>query len=432
MRKEEESGQIVILLAIALLALLMVAALAIDGGMFYSERRFAQNGADASSMGGAGYAANYLEDQHITYESFSCTSAAVINSINGAEDEALLRASSNNYIIEKNNPTTDHGVVTECVNNPSSFDKHIDVKVTITSETSTSLAHLFFPDNLVSTSVAITRIKPRRTVAFGNAIASLGSACHENDGGVNIVGNDEPIIVNGGGIFSNSCIEGSGDASITVNGAGISLVGSGVSLSGGATISAEYGITPNFTPMAIDLIEPPPDCGAGAAQDIQITGHNDGELWPGNYSQIRFSGNQLTLHPGTYCLTGEVRFSDGEVTGNGVTFYMNTSDNFTVTANAVVDISSPVSPDPFPGLLIYRNPAYDGDVSLEGGGLSYFGGTILTPSGNIDVGGNSSIKQTYSTQLIGEYVKVHGNAGVEIDFDTSLVSQVPAYLDLIK
>jgi hypothetical protein len=98
----------------------------------------------------------------------------------------------------------------------------------------------------------------------------------------------------------------------------------------------------------------------------------------------------------------------------------------------MVDISSPISPDPFPGLLIYRNPAYDGDVSLEGGGLSYFGGTILTPSGNIDVGGNSSIKQTYSTQLIGEYVKVHGNAGVEIDFDTSLVSQVPAYLDLIK
>lgn len=435
MNKKEESGQIVILLAIALLALLIVAALAIDGGMFYSERRFAQNGADASSLGGGGYAANYLESQHVTYENFTCTSSDVLNAISGGKNEAVLRASSNNYAITIDDP--DHGVIATCVNNPSNFEKYIDFSVKITSETSTAFAHLIFPDNLVSTSEAVTRIQPRHNIAYGYAIASLGSSCHENDGGVSLVGNDEPININGGGIFSNSCIEGSGDVAITVNGAGIGLVDPNISTNGGASITATGGITGNHTPMPALLIKPEHlPCGSNPEQDIQITGNNSGTLDPGNYGQIRFSGDTLTLNPGIYCVTEEVRFSDGVVSGTDVTFYLKSNSDFIVTANAEVSLEAPdVDPDVNPvvgGLLIYRDPAFDGLVALEGSGTSYFSGTILTPSGDIDIGGNSAVKQTYSTQLIGEFVKVHGNAGVDINFDTSQNTQVPSYLNLIK
>lgn len=432
--KQEESGQIVVLLALAFLALLIIAALAIDGGMIYSERRFAQNGADAASLGGGGWAANYLEDQHITYESFTCTNTSVTSAMNGGEDEAVLRASSNNYAIEKNNPSTSHGVVTECVNNPADFDKHIDVKVKVTSETSTAFAHLFFPDNLTTTTEAVTRIEPRRNVAYGFAIASLGSTCAQNDGGVEFDGT-VPINITGGGIFSNSCIEGNGNTTINVNNAGIGLVDSGLVVNGGASFVSTGGVSGNHTAMPIPIINPPPNCGSSPAQNIQITGHNSATLNPGNYTQIRFSGDTLTLNPGVYCVSGVVRFAGGTVNGTGVTFYLTSNSDFIITAGAIADLQAPnVDPEtnPLGGLLIYRDPAYDGNVALEGGGLSYFSGTILAPSGDIDVGGNSGIRQTYSTQLIGEFVKVHGNAGVDINFNTSQNIQVPSFLNLIK
>ena len=50
---ESESGQVLVILFGGIVALLAFAALAIDGGMFYSDRRFDQNAADASALAGS-------------------------------------------------------------------------------------------------------------------------------------------------------------------------------------------------------------------------------------------------------------------------------------------------------------------------------------------------------------------------------------------
>ncbi len=50
--RNSEGGQASVLLAFAFIALLGFTALAIDGGMIYSNRRHAQNGSDASSLAG--------------------------------------------------------------------------------------------------------------------------------------------------------------------------------------------------------------------------------------------------------------------------------------------------------------------------------------------------------------------------------------------
>ena len=52
-----EKGQSVVLLAAAFIAMLGFAALAIDGGMVYADRRFAQNAADTAALAGGGAAA---------------------------------------------------------------------------------------------------------------------------------------------------------------------------------------------------------------------------------------------------------------------------------------------------------------------------------------------------------------------------------------
>src|SRR5512139_563361 len=48
-----EQGQAIVIMAFAMIALLAFAALAIDGGNAYVERRRAQNGADAGALAGA-------------------------------------------------------------------------------------------------------------------------------------------------------------------------------------------------------------------------------------------------------------------------------------------------------------------------------------------------------------------------------------------
>jgi Flp pilus assembly protein TadG len=52
-RQRNESGQVILVLAIGMVALLAFAALAIDGGNIYTNRRVAQNTADAASFAGS-------------------------------------------------------------------------------------------------------------------------------------------------------------------------------------------------------------------------------------------------------------------------------------------------------------------------------------------------------------------------------------------
>jgi uncharacterized membrane protein len=61
-RHSSESGQVLVLLVLGVVVLFGFAALAVDGGMVYSDRRHAQMGSDASSLAGGGAAALYMEN----------------------------------------------------------------------------------------------------------------------------------------------------------------------------------------------------------------------------------------------------------------------------------------------------------------------------------------------------------------------------------
>ena len=51
--KKSEKGQALILIVIAIVGLIGLTALAVDGGMAYSERRQSQNAADSAALGAA-------------------------------------------------------------------------------------------------------------------------------------------------------------------------------------------------------------------------------------------------------------------------------------------------------------------------------------------------------------------------------------------
>ena len=107
---EKQHGQIIVIFAVALVALLAITALAIDGGMIYSDRRYSQSAADASSLAGGGVAASTLDDLDVLYTEFTCTNSGVATARADAIDAAISRAASNNFPTLDGEIADQHGV----------------------------------------------------------------------------------------------------------------------------------------------------------------------------------------------------------------------------------------------------------------------------------------------------------------------------------
>jgi Flp pilus assembly protein TadG len=106
--KRNESGQILILLALALVGLLGFTALAIDGSMVYTDRRYDQSAADSASLAGAQAAAYSLRLTFVndvpnhdqgSYETFSCTSDWVQTAMDAVFNAVRDRAATNNFTL---------------------------------------------------------------------------------------------------------------------------------------------------------------------------------------------------------------------------------------------------------------------------------------------------------------------------------------------
>ncbi|MGW8144385.1 MAG: hypothetical protein ACWGN2_08310, partial [Anaerolineales bacterium] len=85
-----------------------------------------------------------------------------------------------------------------------------------------------------------------------------------------------------------------------------------------------------------------------------------------------------------------------------------------------------------PGVLIYLAEGNTGEAALLGNEDSNYLGLVYAPDGTVQAGGTSSTMAEVHAQLIGHYVKVHGNTSVNINFDDGLNYQIPASLDLNK
>jgi len=161
-----ERGQTTVLLALAFITLLGFAALAIDGGMVYANRRHMQNASDAASLAGGSAVAMYLENHYVVYSDWSCSEDRVIraqiNGTNGGEITAIRSAAVNDYSIDADISDMD-GVDTDCIqgiDNGSWIERYIDVKTFITSDTPTAFAHFVYNGPLRNTVEAVTRVKP--------------------------------------------------------------------------------------------------------------------------------------------------------------------------------------------------------------------------------------------------------------------------------
>jgi hypothetical protein len=431
---QEESGQVLVMIALGLVALLGFTALAVDGGMIYADRRFDQNAADASAYAGGGAAAMAMENSQITYRAFNCNAPAgssVATKMNFIKAEAIKaakeRAEANHFTIDTG-LDNQHGVEVTCGTETKAggvyMDKYLDIHTMISSNVKTAFAHLFYKGIVRNTVDSVVRVRPRNDLAFGFAIASLSSDCKK---GIEFDG-DSNVQVHLTGIFSNSCVTTNGGVNIKVNPAeqGINYVDQS-KINGNGLI--------NPLPTKVDapigrIPVPPPDCDHPSLIDGGKV-NSGGSIKPGRYESIKINaGNVLLMSPGLYCLDGDLTALGGTFIGNGVTIYQR-KGSFDVAGNVTVQLSAPTGPaaPALRGMLFYAAEGNTNAHKMSGGGASWYIGTMYAPDGSIELGGNGSINPTYTTQIIADYVKIHGTADMEIYFNDALTYQVPSFLE---
>jgi hypothetical protein len=469
---KKERGQIIVLLALSLVTVMVVAALAVDGGMIYSERRFAQNAADSAGFAGGGTILN----KNLDNKNFVCPPNSTYNSSNNIVAEAYQKAKSvalinnvtdlpflgyikNGTVIEDYGINDNHGVVIDCDSN--STLKNVDVIVRITSQIPTAFIHLIYPGAIQSTNEAIVTVRPGGEGALGNAIVALcpEDVCNStNNPGIKF--NDHNINVNvlNGGMFANSGISIGSEMSDCPTDDDGNYIYSECNIYAEGYINIvddhiygnenhiEEWITDQviFGNDALPANFPNPDkpsCGDddGYVTDNGMKGNKKiTYYWPGNYPSdqgIKITSGETEFKPGVYCLTGDLDISGGPVTGTNVTFYIKEGSTFHMNGDASVTLVAPTeSDDPNFGVLFYIEGTDNKDVLFNGNNTSYFNGMVFAPQRMITVGGSSTpltldeelcalIPEldedvceavTFTTQFVGYQVTISGGGNIDI------------------
>jgi len=413
-------GQIMIIFVFALTVLLGFAALAIDGGMVYAERRSAQGAADNSSLAGGGTAIQVLDTNGVTYATFSCSNSAVLSAVNASYNAAVNSAQQNQISGLDNNLADKHGVEIICVDLPAQKDRYLDIHTQITTATTTSFLHFVYPGAVKNTVDAVVRIRPRADVLNGNAIVALTNQANR---GIDFNGSALKLKVNGGGIFSNSELVCNGKNSVEVNSA--------------SYVSAQKKCTCDLKNLQkadapLEITYPTPVC-----PTTNLGSRTGGTLSPGLYTDLSLTGGTMTFQPGLYCLTGNFKATGGNVKGTGVTIYMM-NGKFEAEGGADLEMTAPTSSanGAIKGVLVYLAKGNTTWVKLEGSSDMTWGGTVYAPDAEINIGGNSRLETPGSgvtfTQLIGKEVKLHGNTEVTINYTAQVTNTVSPSLSLIR
>ena len=192
--RPSESGQILILLALGIVALLGFTALAIDGGAIFFDRRSAQNAADAAALAGA------YELAHDPWDTNTLTTRVETAAADRAHDNRYGTADGKTVTVLY--PPDAASIQFATVDGVLDTDVNNYIQVKITSTVNTSLMHFIFPGTVQNTVEAVTHVvKPTRGNPFsGSGLVSLAPhAC----GRLYVGGNINANLI-GGGIFVNS------------------------------------------------------------------------------------------------------------------------------------------------------------------------------------------------------------------------------------
>lgn len=393
--KKNERGQALILIVFAIIGLVGITALAVDGGNAYVEQRRTQNAADTVALGGA---LARLRGNTWISESYNIASA------NGFNNDGVTNSVS---------------ITSPPSAGPYAGDSEY-IQVRITYKVPTYFAGVVGIREITVSSEAVSRTKRSeiKEILEGNAIVSLAPKSDCNNNRAFWVHGESTLDISGGGIFINS---NNKECALTTNGNGsIRIQGGGISIVGGAKIQKPNLITP-FPPKTNTppLSYPPPFFmpDVGCSDSVSQIQEDGVTMSPGNYDEDIFPPDGVQfLEKGTYCINGDF-FVDGYLEGNGVVIKME-SGRIRFGGSATVILSAPKSGD-LAGLLIYAPIENTNRMSFSGDLESNLQGTILMPGAEIHLNGGDS-PVGYRSQIIGYRIISNGQSNIVIKYNDDM------------
>ncbi|MDZ4278528.1 MAG: pilus assembly protein TadG-related protein [Dehalococcoidia bacterium] len=405
-----EHGQVAVMAALLVTVMLGFAGLATDAGLFYAQRRQAQNGADNAAVAGA----------RIILEGGSAASA---------QAAALDYASANGY-------DTD---VT--VNIPPAAGEHAGdsnyVEVTVAEQPKTFFIQVLVPG---SPSVQARGVAGLEEYPEPYALIVLDAddcQAYRQQGGASLT-------VSGGGVMINSDCDP--DALSKTGSGSISVEGS-IDVHGGSDVGGSGSVSPAPETAGWTVNDPlaglaPPPRGApapgttGTAANPQTWRHNGGDLTlsPGTYYGGFYSNCTctITMQPGIYIMSGGGFGKAGGAgfVGDGVMIYVTTNPAnssgdggplpFDLAGSGALDLSPPTS-GTYQGITLWQDAAITSSFKMRGSNDS-INGVVYVPGATLDVSGDSTMG---TVQLIVNKFLLSGNAPLELTYGDYLDFDVP-------
>jgi hypothetical protein len=434
--KGSESGQAFVLLILVLGGVIGFTALAIDGGMVYSERRRAQNAADAGALAAA-LAKTQSSNLHVA---------------------ALTRVDTNGYSTAWG-PCSPAGFdctlgtgptwTVEVTSPPRAgdFAGNSDyIRVEISTKVEAAFVHLFFEDGLKTTVEAVSRVWPPQNVVPGYA---LYGATRTDCKGLWFSGTGDTTIT-GGSVFSNSEASSASCQSGVQDGHGAVTVGpspENIQVVGTFDLGGSGVVDPLPVVEGADQDDlrpvPIPDCsGMMDYGKVLVNAGASVTLLPGMYESISFkAGASVTMDPGMYCIYGTKGFTGngGSVVGTGVMIYLqqgglDLGGNSLIALAAEENAATLVDPskNDWMGMLVYVDPSNTSEVKLTGNTGTTYTGTIYAATSDCTVNGTGDNIGLLSTQIICNTIKITGTAEVNIEYNQAKAYALPPAIDLAR
>lgn len=407
--KRAKKGQALVLIVLAIVGLIGLTALAIDGGNAFMNRRHAQAAADAAAL-----AAAY----------------AKVNKQTTWTQVGLDRAASNGYTNDGVNSTvtvvSPPGAGCKGITGPYIGNNEY-VQVTITSTVSTYFAPIVGINQTSSCVEAIARAKPptNAPIAYGNALVSLNctasrafnahgnATLHATGGGIYVNSNSSSGLYSGGasGVYAPS---------YTTVGNGFS--GSFMNDSGGAatvTVSAQRLFT---CPNTLNI--PIPTCsGNGSKSGDTVT--------PGNIP-ASYLERGANLQPGIYCISGNAKVNaQDSLTGDNVLLYF-IDGSIDINGGATVQLTGRLD-GTYAGLLLFSPITNNSQFTWNGNSSSRFYGTIIALGSQFSLLGTGAADGFHS-QIVADTIEYGGTGDGTIYYEDNrnYDAPIPPQIDLVR
>jgi hypothetical protein len=391
-RYSSEKGQVLVIIAVAMIGLVAITGLAIDGSRAYSDRRQAQNAADTAALAAA-LAYVRTPDEDWTAVGYS-------------------RAASNGY---DDNETTNFVDVYHPPVEGAYAGNTDYVQVIITSHLPTLFGRVVGIEEVTNTVLAVAKVDPSIPTELYEGNAVVGLAPHECSA-VRFQGNADSTIT-GGGLFVNSDCS---TAAFFNNSSSAALTAPSLTVVGDETHKVGALNVPTITENVQDqakayppreYILPNPECEEEATKDGET-------LTPGNWSGTFPPAGVKYLESGVYCINdGDFKLNAGDyLEGHGVFFWVDKGE-VRWNGGATIKLYAPET-GPYDGLLLYLPITNSSPITINGNSDSEFKGSILAPASPIEIKGTGS-SSGLSGQVIGYTVDLGGTSGVNIHYDNS-------------